>query len=273
MSTALITGASSGIGKALARIFAQHGYRLVIVAEDASALSSTARELRSAYSAEVTELPHDLTQDQAPREIYDQLTDQNIEVDVLVNNAGVGQKEKFHETDIEKDLYIIRLNIEAVVRLTKLFLPDMVKRKRGKILNLGSVAGFQPGPLLAIYHASKAFVVSFSEALAEELKGTDVSVTALCPGPTDTYFFDRADMEDTRIVQEGKAMDPNKVAEIGYKALINGERIVIPGLSNKLLTFTRRLMPKSMQAAIHRKVYEEPSGKKEEPAKKKVLTQ
>ncbi len=262
MTTALITGASSGIGKALAHTFAEHNYNLVLVAEMATELSRAAQELRERYPVEIIEMPKNLTDEQAPREIYDNLIRRNIRVDVLVNDAGVGHREKFHESDIEHDIYIIRLNIEALVRMTKLFVRDMVSRGSGKILNLGSVGGFQPGPLLAVYHASKAFVISFSEALAEEVKDTGVTVTTLCPGPTDTDFFKRADMENARILQDGVVMEPEKVAEIGYKALINGERIVIPGMSNKMLTFARRLMPKSAQAALNRKFYEV---KEEEP--------
>lgn len=262
MSTTLVTGASSGIGNALAKKFAQHNYDLVLIAEDSSELSRAAQELREKFPVEIVEMPKNITDEKAPEEIYDNLKRRNIRIDVLVNDAGVGQREKFHETDIEKDIYIIRLNIEALLRLTKLFVKEMVSHRSGKILNLGSVASFQPGPLMAVYHASKAFVVSFSEALADELEGTGVTVTALCPGPTDTNFFDRADMENARILQDGVVMEPDKVAEIGYKALMEGERIVIPGMGNKILTFARRLMPKSAQAVLNRKFYEV---KEEEP--------
>lgn len=254
--TALITGASSGIGKALANQFAENDYDLVVVAEKASELSKAAGEFRNNYDVEVKEIHKDLTEENAPSEIYNQLRGEDIQIDVLVNNAGVGQKEKFHETDIEKDIRIIRLNIGALVRLTKLFLRDMVDRGEGKILNLGSVAGFQPGPLLTVYHSSKAFVNSFSEALSEELEGTGVTVTVLCPGPTDTEFFNKADMENARILEDGIVMEPGKVAKIGYDALMDEERIIIPGMSNKMLTFTRRLIPKSLQASIHKKLYE-----------------
>lgn len=155
---ALITGASSGIGEALSHQFAKNNFNLVVVAEGRNKLADVAQELRNKYSVEVTEISKNLAEEDAPSEVYNQLDDLNIQVNVLVNNAGVGQKEKFHETDIEKDINIIRLNIEALVRMTKLFMRDMVARGSGKILNLGSVAGFQPGPLLAVYHASKAFV-------------------------------------------------------------------------------------------------------------------
>lgn len=256
IKTALITGASSGIGKSLAHEFATNNYNLVLVAEKSEKFSHAVAELQEKYKTEVKKIEKDLTMESAPSEIYKQLQEENIQIDVLVNNAGVGQKEIFHETSIEKDIYIIKLNIEALVRFTKLFLKDMVARKNGKILNLGSVAGFQPGPMLAVYHASKAFVVSFSEAISKELEDTGVSVTVLCPGPTDTNFFKRADMENARILEDGIVMEPDEVAKEGYKALMNGERIIIPGMSNKLMTFTRRLIPKSLQASINRKFYE-----------------
>lgn len=243
--TALITGASSGIGNALAHEFARNDFNIVIIAEEQDGLIRTENELKDNYNVEVTGIAKNLADEKAPREVYDQMIQQDIQIDVLVNNAGVGQREKFHETDIEKDINIIRLNIEALVRLTKLFVKDMVTRGEGKILNVGSVAGFQPGPLLAVYHASKAFVVSFSEAIADELEDTGVSVTVLCPGPTDTNFFERADMENARILQDGMVMDPEEVARSGFKSLMKDERIVIPGMSNKILTFTRRLIPKS----------------------------
>lgn len=254
--TALITGASSGIGKALAQEFARNDYNLVIIAEKAGELTGTRQELEEKFHVEITDIPMDLTYEQSVQEIYEHLQDRNIQIDVLVNNAGVGQREKFHETDISKDIKIIRLNIEALVRLTKLFVKDMVSRGEGKILNLGSIAGFQPGPLLAVYHASKAFIVSFSEAISNELEGTGVTVTALCPGPTDTNFFSRADMENTRILEEGTVMEPEEVARAGYEAMMDGETIIIPGMKNKALTFTRRLIPKSMQANMNKKNYE-----------------
>lgn len=252
--TALITGASSGIGYALATEFAKNGYDLILIAEKTGKLKRHADKIRGEYEIDVTEIAKDLTQPTAAQEIYDGLAGKKV--DALVNNAGVGQKEKFHESGIEKDLTIIHLNIEALIRLTKLFVKDMIARGDGKILNLGSVAGFQPGPLLAVYHASKAFVVSFSESLAKELEDTGVSVTVLCPGPTDTQFFKRADMENARILEDGIVMEPEKVAKIGFDALMNEERVVIPGMSNKILTFTRRLIPQSMQASIHKKFYE-----------------
>jgi short-subunit dehydrogenase len=252
----LITGASSGIGKALAHQFASHGFNIIAVASREAGLDLSAAELRAGHEVTVTQIVKDLTQPTAPQEIYDELRQRGIAIDVLVNDAGVGQGGPFSDSAMEKDVEIIRLNVESLTKLTKLFLRDMLARDSGRILNVGSVAGFQPGPLLAVYHATKAYVNSFSEALAEELKDTNVSVTLLCPGPTDTGFFHRADLEDSRVFESGMLMEPEEVAEIAYEALMDGERVIIPGMSNKVMTFTRRMMPLAMQAKFNKKFYE-----------------
>ena len=254
--TALITGASSGIGKSLAHQFASHGFNLVLVASNEAPLREAADELRAAHDVTVMTLARDLTQPDVPREIHAELRQRGISIDVLVNDAGVGQGGPFSDSSVDKDVEIIRLNVESLTKMTKLFLHDMLARGGGKILNVGSVAGFQPGPLLAVYHATKAYVNSFTEALAEELKDTNVSVTLLCPGPTDTGFFQRAEMEDTRIFESGMLMEPEEVAEIAYEALMDGERVVIPGMSNRVMTFTRRMMPLALQAKFNKKLYE-----------------
>ncbi|HEY0963855.1 MAG TPA: SDR family oxidoreductase [Pseudomonadales bacterium] len=254
--TVLITGASSGIGKALARQFAAEGFAIVAVASNEAKLSLAAVELRADHAVDIVEIAKDLTQSSAPQEIYDELRRRGITIDILVNDAGIGQGGTFGTSPIDKDIEIIRLNVESLTRLTKLFLNDMLLRDSGRILNVGSVAGFQPGPLLAVYHATKAYVNSFSEALAEELKDTNVSVTLLCPGPTNTDFFERADLDDSRIFESGMLMEPEEVAEIAYDALMDGERVVIPGMSNRVMTFTRRLMPLAMQAKLNKKFYE-----------------
>lgn len=254
--TALVTGASSGIGKALARQFASKGYDIVAVASKEAKLDCATAELATTYHVDVIEISRDLTEAAAPQDIYDEVTQRGIVVDVLVNDAGVGRGGPFAESTIDNDMHLIRLNVEALTCLTKLFLRDMLLRDSGKILNVGSVAGFQPGPLLAVYHATKAYVNSFTEALAEELKDTNVGVTLLCPGPTDTDFFARAGMEDTRVFESGMLMEPEKVAEIAYDALMDGERVIIPGMSNKVMTFTRRLMPLALQAKFNKKFYE-----------------
>lgn len=253
--TALVTGSSSGIGLYLAEEFARHGHPLVLVAPVESELRAIAAKLPSAGGPEPIVIAKDLEQPEAAREIYDELQSRGVTIDILVNNAGLGHSGKFHEISIEQDLSMVALNIEAVLRLTKLFLPPMLARKRGRILNTASVAGFEPGPLLAVYHATKAFVLSLSEALATELEETGVTLTALCPGPTDTDFFPKADMTETRAFQY--AMAPQDVAKAGYEACLEGERIVIPGGMNKLLVGARRILSSDAQAHLNKKFYEQ----------------
>ncbi|HYP15662.1 MAG TPA: SDR family oxidoreductase [Opitutus sp.] len=257
--TALITGASSGIGLALAREFARHGHSVVIVAPVKSELEDIARRLSAEFGVNVHPIAKDLSVENAADEIFDDLINSGIAIDILVNNAGLGQRGNFWETPLDRDIEIIRVNAEAPIRLTKRFLPTMISRKRGRILNTASIAGFQPGPLLAVYHASKAFVLSWSEALATELKDRDtgVSLTTLCPGPVDTDFFPKADMMDTNVFQKGSVMGPQEVAEAAYEALMKGERIIVPGAMNKAMVVGRRMMPISTQAKMNEKMYED----------------
>ena len=253
--TALITGSSSGIGLHLAHEFTRNGHPVILVAPVEAELREVAQQLKADGGAEAIVLAKDLEQPNAPQEIFDELQQRGITVDILVNNAGHGQRGKFHEITIEQDLSMVRLNIEAVLRLTKLFLPPMLVRKRGRILNTASVAGFEPGPLLAVYHSTKAFVLSLSEALATELEDTGITVTALCPGPTDTDFFVKADMLDTRALQH--AMAPQDVAKAGYKACMEGERVIVPGGMNKVLVGARRILSGHAQSHMNEKFYEE----------------
>lgn len=256
---ALITGASSGIGLSLTKLFAKAGYNIVAVARDEEDLVAVIEDLQTLHKGiQILPLGKDLTRQRAPQEIYNELKERGIEIEVLVNDAGQGQWGEFVDVPIGRDIELIRLNIEALTRLTKLFLPEMVSRNSGKVLNVGSVAGFQPGPMLAVYHATKAYVVSLSEALAEELKDTEVTITCLCPGPTATQFFENADMQDTRVVRHADKtmMSPDDVAQAGFDALMNGERVVIPGLMNKIMTFSRRVMPLAMQAKSQKQFYE-----------------
>jgi short-subunit dehydrogenase len=253
----LITGASSGIGLELARQFAKHGHDLVLVARVQRELDDIAAELSRTHDVSVGVMAKDLSRPEAALEIFDTVQRDGTEIGILVNDAGLGQKGKFWETPLEKDIEILRVNIGAVTRLTKLFLKPMVERNRGRILNVASIAGFEPGPLLAVYHATKAYVLSFSEAIATELEGTDVTVTALCPGATDTDFFPKAEMIETRAFQKNKVMAPQEVAEAGYKALMRGERVVVPGMLNKTLVFSRRFLTERAQSKKNEKFYEE----------------
>jgi len=220
-------------------------------------LENIARDFSREYHVEVGIYPQDLTQPDAAENIFRSVQRDGTEINILVNNAGLGQKGKFWEIPIERDLAMIRVNIEATLRLTKLFLPDMIQAKGGKILNTASIAGFEPGPLLAVYHATKAFVLSFSEALATELEGTGITVTALCPGATDTDFFPKAHMLETRAFQQNKVMAPQDVAALGYDALMRGDRVYIPGAMNKLLVSSRRILSKHAQAKKNEKFYQE----------------
>jgi uncharacterized protein len=259
--TALITGASSGIGLELAREFARHGHPLIITATNEAELRQIANELSAAHNVRVEVIAQDLKTPAAAEEIYNRAM-QFGDVDILVNNAGFGQKGHFWQIPLERDLGMIRVNIEAVLRLTKLFLPAMLERRRGKILNTASIAGFEPGPSLAVYHATKAFVLSLSESLATELADTGVTLTALCPGATDTDFFEKADMVQTKIFQKGIVMAPQDVAKAAYKALMNGDRVVITGGVNKAIVYSRHLMPESAQARLNKKLYEDVAPKK-----------
>jgi len=253
--TALITGASSGIGLELAREFAKNGHPLVIVAPVASELEKIAEQIRGEYGVPVRVIAKDLEDASAPFQIWEELQNCGIGVEILVNNAGFGVRGNFWEISLQDDVGMIHLNIEAVVRLTKAFLPPMLARGHGRVLNTASVAGFEPGPLLAVYHATKAFVLSLSEALATELEDTGITVTALCPGPVDTDFFPKADMVETRAFQKANVMAPQEVAEIGYAALMRGERVIVPGGMNKAMVFSRRMTSESAQAKMNQKLY------------------
>ena len=256
LETTLITGASSGIGLHLAREFAAHGHPLVLVAPVKSELEAIAIDLASAHAVNVRVIAKNLEHPESAEEIFDELAGAKIPVDILVNNAGHGYRGKAWEIPLEQDLSMLRLNIEAPLRLTKLFLPPMLQRGHGRILNTASVAGFEPGPLFAVYHATKAFLRSWSEAIAVELEETPITVTALCPGPTDTDFFPKAGMINTRAFQEANVMAPQDVAEAGYEGLMKGELFVVPGAMNKALVAARRVLPESAQAKVNKRFYE-----------------
>jgi uncharacterized protein len=259
--TALITGASFGIGLELARIFAREGYNLVLVARSADKLRQLASELEKAHGARSLILAIDLTDSGAPAYVLDQTTRADIPVDVLVNNAGFGQYGMFAENDLEDCLRQIQLNVTTLTHLTRLYLPAMierakVERKSGRILNVASTAAFQPGPLMAVYYATKAYVLHFSEAIANELQETGVTVTCLCPGPTATEFQERAHISGIRLTKYG-TMDARTVAEDGYRALTTGKPVVISGFKNWLVAQSVRFAPRRMVAAVARKLQEE----------------
>ena len=254
---ALITGATSGIGYELAKLFAKDGYNLVIVARNQQELDNKATELSAEYGVGVITVARDLSIDNAGFEVYDEVKAKGITVNVLVNNAAQGQYGKFVETDIQRELEMIRLNIIGYLVLTKQFLKDMVARNEGKILQVASIGGKLPGPMQSVYHATKAFIVSHADALVNELKDTDVTITSLMPGPTDTDFFNKAGMENTKMVQEGSLSDPAKVAKDGYDALMKGKDYVISGIKNKLQVASADVMPDSVAAKQVEKLMEQ----------------
>ncbi len=251
---ALITGASSGIGYELAKVFARDGYDLVIVARREAELQKLARKLSDEFGGKVKILVKDLGELNAAEEIYQTVKQEELHPQVLVNNAGLGLLGPFTQTDLSVETKIIHVNIRALTELTKFFVRDMVQRGDGKILNVASTAGFQPGPFMAVYYASKAYVLHFSEALANELKGTGVTVTALCPGPTITEFQERAGMAETRLFQMPHVMSGAEVARIGYEGMKQGKTVVIPGLINKLIAFSVRFSPRRLVAQIVRDI-------------------
>ncbi|MEJ7589277.1 MAG: SDR family oxidoreductase [Ferruginibacter sp.] len=245
---ALVTGGTSGIGYELAKLLAKDGYNLLIVARNQEELNKTTRDLQAAYNIEVVTLSRDLFDKKAPFEIYDQVIAKGLQIDILVNNAGQGQYGEFIDTDLEKEMDIIQLNITSLVALTKLFLRDMIARKSGKILNVASVASKIPGPLQSVYHGTKAFVHSFTEAIRNEVKDSGVTITSLLPGATATDFFNKADMLNAKNVQDGKLADPAEVAKDGYNALMNDDDMVISGLANKIQVAMSNILPDAMVA-------------------------
>jgi short-subunit dehydrogenase len=245
---ALITGGTSGIGYELAKLFAKDGYDLIIVARDDQELRNAETELKSIYQINVVTISKDLSEPQSAFELYEDLVNMGIKPDAIVNDAGQGLYGKFIDTDIKKELSIIQLNVSSLVVLTKLFLKDMIERGDGKILNLSSVASKIPGPYQSVYHGTKAFVQSFTEAIRSEVKGSGVTITALLPGATDTDFFNKADMLDSKIVQDGKLADAAGVAKDGYNALMNDDDMVVSGFGNKVQVAMSNVLPDSMVA-------------------------
>jgi len=253
---ALITGASSGIGYELAKLFAKDGFNLIIVGREEARLQRAAA-IFEAEGVEVIIMIADLSERDAAFDLYENIRTKNVQIDVLVNDAGQGVYGKFIDTDLSKELKIIQLNIASVVTLTKLYLKEMVKRGAGKILNVASIAGKLPGPYQAVYHGTKAFVHSFNEAVRAEIKDSPVTITSLLPGPTDTDFFRKADMMDSKIVQEGELADPAEVAKDGYEAMMDGKDMVVSGFKNKLQVAMSNITPDSKLA--------EQTGKMQEP--------
>jgi hypothetical protein len=254
--TALITGASAGLGYEFAKLFARDKYNLVLVARTGPKLTELANELRQQHGIEVKTIPLDLGLPQASQNLFEETSRAGIHVDILVNNAGYGQSGKFADISLEESYGQIQLNVAALTLLTRLYLPPMLERRSGKIMNVASTAAFQPGPLMAVYYATKAYVLSFSEAIADELRNTGVQVTCFCPGATLTEFQNRAQTANTRLFRQLAPMDVKTVAEDGYRALMSGKTLAISGFKNWLVAESVRFAPRKVVTAISRWVAE-----------------
>jgi len=244
MATALITGASSGIGYELAKLFAKDRINLVLVARNESKLISIKKDFEQKYNINVKIIIKDLSLKSSPQEIYDELINDKISIEYLINNAGFGYWGKFSDTMLEMELKMINLNIISLTILTKLFLKNMLKNNFGKILNVSSTASFQPGPNMAVYYATKAYVSSFTEAVSEELRNTSVSITTLCPGPTNTNFEYFSGLNKTKLFKIMKPANAYKVAKYGYKNMMKGKRLAIYGFTNKLILIIEKFFPR-----------------------------
>lgn len=254
MATALITGASNGIGLELAKIHASKGGDLVLVARNKSKLDDLKTELERQYKVNVYTIGKDLSTINSAQEVYDETNHQNIQIDYLINNAGFGNFGMFVETDWNKELQMINLNITTLTQFTKLYLQDMVNRRSGKIMNVASTAAFQSGPTMAVYYATKAYVLSFSEALDNEVRNKGVTVTTLCPGPTESGFQAVAAMEESNLVKGKKLPSSKKVAEYAYASMMKGKTVAIHGLMNYLMANSVRFIPRALVVKLTRKI-------------------
>jgi short-subunit dehydrogenase len=249
---ALITGASGGIGLELARLCAKGGHDVILVARNGPKLEEVGKYLAGMYQVRTEVIVADLTDPDAPRAIMAEAGARGLAVDVLINNAGFGDWGLFGRAELGRQLQMIQMNVTALTELTRLALPRMVSQRKGRILNVASTAGFAPGPLMAVYYATKAYVVSFSQSIGNELQGTGITVTALCPGPTRTGFAATAGMGNTNLFNQPGVMGVEPVALAGYRGMMRGRAVVIPGLFNKLLTFSIRISPRWLVVWISR---------------------
>jgi len=251
---ALITGASTGIGFDLARLAARD-FDLIITARDKARLDQVAAQFEGQHGNRVHVIPADLARPDAPASLFAEIGSRGLRVDALINNAGFGAYGAFADANAQNQLEMVQVNITALTNLTRLALTGMLQRRQGRIMNVASTAGFQPGPLMAVYYATKAYVISFSEAIANELKGSGVTVTCLCPGATETEFAKRADMGESRLFKLG-AMRSEDVARAGYEGMLRGKTLVIPGLKNRVLAQSVRFTPRKVVTAISRSLQE-----------------
>ena len=253
METVLITGASSGIGREFSKLFAEKGYRLVITARREKNLA----ELKKMYPENNVEvIPCDLGSEAGAEYLYNEVKKRSIKVDILINNAGFGLFGEFYETDIEKEKKMIDLNVKALVELSKYFLQEMLERNSGKILNVASIAAFQPGPYMSVYYASKAFVLSFSEALRNEVRNTGVCISVLCPGPVETEFEKSSELSRSKLFSKLKPVTAEKVAYAGFRGLMKNRAVIIPGFFNRAAITAGTFVPTGIKVNIARKIQE-----------------
>jgi short-subunit dehydrogenase len=253
-NTALITGASNGIGLELAKVHASKGGDLVLVARNKSKLDELKTELEKQFNISIYTVGKDLSLPNAAQEIYDETKKQNIQVDYLINNAGFGDFGMFAETDWDKELQMINLNITTLTLFTKLYLQDMVKRRNGRIMNVASTAAFQPGPTMAVYCATKAYVLSLTEAISNEVSDKGVSITALCPGATETGFQAAGAMDESKLFKGKKLPTAKEVAVYGYNSMIKGKTVAIHGSMNYIMSNSIRFIPRALVLKVSRKM-------------------
>lgn len=239
--TVLITGASTGIGFELARCFARDGYTLVLNSRHRDRLREAAQKIEAEFNCKVTALAVDLSKPDGPEKLFREA--QGLQIDILINNAGVGVVGFFHQTQLEHELEMIQLNVTSLTQLTKLFLDGMIKRKRGRIMHVASTAAFQPGPLMAVYFATKAYVHSFSQATRNELRGTGVKTSLFCPGPTQTNFWQTTGMNGNSKLYKAARMSAEKAARIGYRGFLKNKAVIVPGIMNKILLLGAKFLP------------------------------
>ena len=244
--TALITGASGGLGLSFVNIFAKDGYDVVLVARNGNKLEEIKKDIEAKYNVKATVVAVDLCSEDGAQKVYEATKDAGLNIDVLVNNAGFGDFGEFYKSDINKQIRMVDLNCIALMHLCHLYIPDMIKIGKGNILNVDSIAAFQAGPLMSVYYATKAFVLSFSQALTRELKGTGVKVTCLCPGPIRTNFDAAADLGESGLFKNLKVWNPDTVANFGYKNMKKGKSLCVCGFMNKIIVFANRLAPRCL---------------------------